>query len=162
LAAFFGVKFHDPCIWLSSIVIFARKKIMSVEIRWKNNKTFEADINGHKVLMDVPEEMGGDDNGPRPKPLLLAALGGCSGLDVVAILKKMKVEVESFSMSVVPHMTQEIPQYYDKIHITYKFKGENLSIDKLNKAVQLSQEQYCGVAAMLRKAAMISYSIEII
>lgn len=132
-----------------------------MRIMWKENQSFEADVNGHVLRMDVDAAMGGDDSGPRPKPLLLAALGGCSGLDVLAILKKMNVELESFSIDADAHQTDEHPRIYDKIHLIYRFKGKNLDVKKLNKAVSLSQERYCGVAAMLNKAAEITYDIVI-
>lgn len=132
-----------------------------MKIMWKENQAFEADVNGHVIRMDVGSDMGGDDSGPRPKPLLLAALGGCSGLDVLAILKKMKVKIDSFSIDADAHQTDEHPRVYDKIHLVYRFKGDDLDINKLHKAVSLSQERYCGVAAMLNKSAEITFEIVI-
>jgi putative redox protein len=133
----------------------------NVKIAWTGEMSFEADVNGHKVVMDVADEEGGNDRGPRPKPLTLAALGGCTGMDVVSILHKMKANPESFSLSITAKLSDDHPKIYKKIHIIYLLKGKNLSLDKVMKAVGLSQEKYCGVSAMLRKVAEISYEIKI-
>jgi len=128
---------------------------------WKDNFTFEANVNDHKIIMDLSEAAGGKDKGPRPKPLLLAALAGCSGVDVVSILNKMRLNVKSFSMSVEGELTEEEPKYYKNILIIYHFKGVDLNHDKLERAIKLSLDQYCAVSAMLKKAAHISYEIKI-
>ena len=109
---------------------------------------FEADVYGHKIMLDASEAGGGENRGPRPKPLLLAALAGCTGMDVVSILKKMRVEVEAFNVVVEGDLTEEHPKQYAKMHIIYEFKGKDLPMDKLEKAINLSEERYCGVSAM--------------
>lgn len=131
-----------------------------VECTWLENMAFEVDINGHQMILDGSREIGGENRGPTPKPLLLASLAGCTGIDVVSILNKMRVEFERFSISVTATLTEEHPRIYDKIFVTYKFKGQGLPVDKLEKAVQLSEEKYCGVSAMLKKAGLIEYKIE--
>lgn len=133
-----------------------------VDILWKGNMAFSANVNGFTVPMDAAPVVGGKDLGPRPKPLTLAALGGCTGMDVVSILEKMRVPLESFEMKIEAEQTEEHPKIYNKIHIIYIFKGVDLPLDKLEKAVNLSQEKYCGVSAMLRKAAGITYEIVVI
>jgi putative redox protein len=112
-------------------------------------------------MMDADESVGGTGTGPRPKPLLLSALAGCTGMDVVAILKKMQVEFDGFSMNVNGELTEEHPRIFDKINIVYQFTGKDLPLDKIKKAVELSQEKYCGISAMLGKAAEITYEIEL-
>ncbi|BEP28577.1 OsmC family protein [Helicovermis profundi] len=129
---------------------------------WKGKMAFETEISGHKFLMDANESVGGEDNGPRPKPLLIAALTGCTGMDVASILKKMQVEVEDFRILTESEMTEEHPKTYTKIHLIYQFKGKDLPIKKLEKAVSLSQERYCGVSALLEKALELDYEIKII
>ncbi len=133
-----------------------------IESSWKGNMKFDALVSGHHVIMDALPEVGGENSGPRPKELMLASLAGCTGMDVVSILKKMKVELESFKVEVEADLTEEHPKQYSKMHITYLFKGENLEIEKLKKAVDLSQEKYCGVSAMYRKAMELTYEIKII
>lgn len=130
-----------------------------VECTWIENMVFDANLDGHHVIMDASPEVGGENKGARPKPLLLASLAGCTGIDVVSILKKMRIELEGFRMEIDATLTEEDPKIYDKIMLTYYFKGRNLPLDKLEKAVHLSEEKYCGVSAMLKKAGLIEYQI---
>ena len=123
---------------------------------------FEAMVNGHQIIMDVDKTSGGQDLGPRPKILLLAGLGGCTGMDVIAILAKMKVVPEKFWMDITAELTDEHPKVFSHIKLIYYFRGENLSMDKLEKAVNLSKEKYCGVSAMLSKTAEIDTEIKIV
>jgi len=133
-----------------------------IKINWLENMAFEADINGHKITLDAAEESGGENRGPRPKPLMLVALAGCTGMDVVSILKKMRVEPEGFNVLVEGDLTEDYPKQFTKMHVVYEFKGKNLPMDKLEKAISLSEERYCGVSAMYRKAIEITSEIRII
>lgn len=132
-----------------------------VSVNWTEDMAFEATVNDHKIKLDAVEAVGGKNRGPRPKPLLLVSLGGCTGMDVVSMLKKMRVEFENLDIEVEADMTEEHPKYYNKIKIIYNFKGKDLPMEKLEKAVTLSQDRYCGVTAMLSKAAEIDYEIKI-
>ena len=129
---------------------------------WSGDMKFDAMVSGHKVSMDALPEVGGQNSGPRPKELMLASLAGCTGMDVISILKKMKVNVESFNINIEADLTEEHPKHYSKMHVIYLFKGENLEFEKLKKAVDLSQERYCGVSAAYRKAMELSYEIKIV
>lgn len=133
-----------------------------VNVKWTGNMSFESDVFGHKIVMDAGAESGGEDKGARPKPLQLVALGGCSGMDVVSILKKMRVEVEEFEMIIEGNMAEEHPKYYTEMHVVYQFKGKNLPMDKLEKAVSMSEDKYCGVSALYRKAIPVKTSIKVI
>ena len=128
-----------------------------VNCNWAGNMAFEAEINDYKLMMDASPEVGGEERGPRPKPLTLASLGGCTGMDVISILKKMKVVPEYFNIEIDGELTEEHPKYYHKIHLQYQFKGKDLPIEKLKKAVSLSQEKYCGVNELLKKGAEVTY-----
>ncbi|MGC8866026.1 MAG: OsmC family protein [Bacteroidales bacterium] len=130
-----------------------------VQMSWLDGMAFEAEVNGHKIVVDAEENVGGRNLGPRPKPLLLASLAGCTAMDVISILNKMRVEVEAFNVEVVAEQTEEHPKVYSQIKLIYKFKGKDLPMDKLQKAVDLSQERYCGVSAMLRKASELTFEI---
>ncbi|MCB2219275.1 MAG: OsmC family protein [Bacteroidetes bacterium] len=130
-----------------------------VSVNWMEDMAFEAKVNDHKIILDAVEAVGGKNRGPRPKPLALVSLGGCTGMDVVSILKKMRVEFDGLNIEVEAEMTEEHPKYYNKIKIIYKFKGKDLPLEKLEKAVNLSQERYCGVTAMLSQAAEIDHEI---
>jgi len=131
-------------------------------ITWQSNMAFEASVNGHLIVMDADISAGGHDQGPRPKILLLAGLGGCTGMDVISILAKMKVVPEKFWMEIEADLTDEHPKVYNQIKITYFFKGSNLPLDKLEKAVNLSKEKYCGVSAMLSSTAEMHTEIVIV
>jgi len=132
-----------------------------VDVTWTGKMAFEADVNGFKLMLDADEAVGGENKGPRPKPLTLASLGGCSAMDVISILKKMHIEPSYFNVAVEGELTDEHPKYYHKIHITYIFKGKDLEMEKLEKAVSLSLTRYCGVNALLKQGAEITNSIVI-
>ncbi len=126
---------------------------MIVKTLWKDNMQFDSEINGHHIILDANAEVGGQDKGPRPKGLMLTALTGCTGMDVVSILKKMKVKDYKFWVEADADQTDEHPKYYSKIYLTYNFEGGDLPVEKIKKAVDLSEERYCGVSFMLKKAA---------
>ncbi len=123
---------------------------------------FEADVNGHKLILDAGEQVGGENRGPRPKPLLMVGLAGCTGMDVISILKKMRVEPEEFNVRVEGDITEEHPKQFRQMKVIYEFKGKDLPIEKLQKAVSLSEERYCGVSAMFKKAIEITSEIVIL
>jgi putative redox protein len=133
-----------------------------VDMSWTDKIAFEADMDGHKVVIDASEEVGGSDLGPRPKKLMLTALAGCTGIDVVMILKKMKVDFEAFNVIVEGEVTDEHPKHYNKMKVVYQFKGKDLPMAKLEKAVQLSEEKYCGVSAVYKQAMPVETEIRII
>ena len=132
-----------------------------VKVSWLENMAFEADVNGHKIILDAAEEVGGENRGPRPKPFLLTALAGCTGMDVVSILKKMRVGLEGFNVVVEGELTEEHPKQFYKMNVIYEFTGTDLPLEKLQKAVSLSEERYCGVSAMFKKAIELSSEIRI-
>ena len=131
----------------------------TVNTSWKGNMMFDATVSGHHIIMDAHPAVGGEDKGCRPKELMLASLAGCTGMDVVSILKKMRVEITGLDIQVAADVTEEHPKHYDKMHLIYSFSGNNLDIAQLNKAVQLSQERYCGVSYVYKKAMEVTYEI---
>lgn len=131
----------------------------TIKTNWQGGLAFEADVNGHKVIMDAPEAGGGQNSGPSPKKLMLVALSGCTGMDVVSILQKMRVEIESVEIEVQGDVRDEHPKHYDKMHVIYTFKGKNLPLDKLEKAVKMSEETYCGVRAVYSKVMEVTSEI---
>jgi putative redox protein len=133
-----------------------------VKTQWKGNLTFQAEINGHKVTMDAPEAGGGNDIGPSPKKLMLAALSGCTGMDVVSMLKKMRVEFDNVNIEVQGDVTDEHPKHYYQMHVIYTFTGKDLPLDKLEKVVKMSEETYCGVGALYRKAIKVTSEIVVV
>ena len=133
-----------------------------ISIEWKGNMAFEANVDGFRVMMDAVPEVGGQDLGPTPKPLLMASLGGCTAMDVISMLKKMRQEVETMSIKLIGTLTEEHPKHYTAIHLVYQFTGKDLDPDKLRKAIDLSQDRHCGVSETLRKGVKISYDVEVI
>jgi putative redox protein len=131
-------------------------------VTWQSNMAFEAMVNGHQIIIDADVSSGGKNEGPRPKILLLAGLGGCTGMDVISLLGKMKVVPEKFWMDITADLTDEHPKVFKQIKMVYYFKGDNLAFDKLEKAVNLSKEKYCGVSAMLSKTAEMLIEIKIV
>jgi putative redox protein len=115
----------------------------------------------HWVTMDGPEEFGGSNAGVRPKELLLIGLGGCTGSDVVSILKKKRVNLKDFEINIIADVADQHPQVYTKIHIEYVFYGDDLSVKDIERAIELSQTKYCSVTNMLNKAAEITHSYRI-
>lgn len=122
---------------------------------------FASDLQGHTLTMDAPKEAGGKNKGPRPKPLMLAALAGCTGMDVVGILKKMRVDIKGFDIHIEADASDEPPKQYQKIKVVYTFSGKDLPKDKLEKAVALSREKYCGVSYIYRQAIDMEYEIRV-
>lgn len=133
-----------------------------IKVDWLENMAFKAEVNGHEIMLDAVEAVGGENRGPRPKPLMMVALAGCTGMDVISILRKMRVEVEGFSVRVVGDLTEEHPKHFEKMHVIYEFKGKDLPMDKLEKAINLSEERYCGVSVSYRKAMGITSEIKIV
>lgn len=132
-----------------------------IDVDWKGNMTFESLIGNHLVKVDASTEVGGDDSAPGPKRLLLMGLAGCTGMDVVSLMKKMRIEVENFRMTVESELTEEHPKHYVSMHLIYYFKGNDLPLDKLTKIVEMSQEKYCGVAATFRQGLPVTWEIKL-
>ena len=132
-----------------------------VKTIWKDKMAFDSQIDNHTVRIDTAGLLG-DDSGPSPKKILLSALAGCTGMDVVSLLKKMRVSFTDFEMDIDADLTEEHPKVYSEIRILYRVFGTQLNKDKVKKAVDLSQEKYCGVSAMLEKNSPITYNIEYI
>lgn len=133
-----------------------------INIQWKGKMLFNADTVGASFNIDAAETVGGENNGARPKALMLTSLAGCSGLDVVSLLKKMRAEVNDFTLNVTGELTEVHPKYYHKVHVEYLFYGSNFQKDKIEKAVNLSQERYCGVSEMFRQFADLTHDIKYI
>jgi putative redox protein len=132
-----------------------------VDLAWLQNMAFECEIDGHNLKLDASPDSGGDNLGPRPKKLMLAALAGCTGMDVISILKKMKIEPESFNVLVEGDLAEDHPKKYTRMKIIYQFRGKDLPMDKLERAVSLSQDKYCGVSAVYRDAIPIDFEIRV-
>ena len=132
----------------------------SVTTVFNKHMAFTSTINGHNIRMDTTADDGGEDSGPSPKRLMLASLAGCTGIDIVSILNKMKVEFSDFSIGVHAALTTEHPQIYNHVKLTYKIKLAEEDKSKMIKAVNLSTEKYCGVYAMFKTFAKMDTEID--
>lgn len=130
-----------------------------IETQWMGKMQFNTLVNGHTIIMDAPERAGGEDNGPIPKPFILTALSGCTGMDIVSILRKAQTEVNDFDIKVSGQLSNQQPIEYISIHVTYDFRGEEKFKEAALNAVTLSQEKYCGVSHMLKKAVPITWDV---
>ena len=131
----------------------------AINTKWIEHMAFDSHIGKHTIRIDTSGEYG-DDTGAGPKQLLLSALAGCTGMDVVSLLKKMRVPFTGLEIDVTADLTYTHPKIYSEIRLVYRVFGNELDKAKVKKAVDLSQEKYCGVSAMLRKNSPILYDIE--
>lgn len=125
------------------------------EIRWMGGMQFDSDVNGHQIILDATPEHGGLGKGITPKPLILTSLAGCTGMDVVSLLEKMRVKDYQLRIEVNGEQTEEHPIIYHTIHLHYRFKGNKVPKKFIQRAIELSQTRYCGVYAMLSKSSRI-------
>ena len=131
----------------------------NIKTVWNNKMAFDAHIDKHTLRLDTGGEIG-DDTGPSPKKTLLATLAGCTGMDVVSFLIKMRVPFTGFEMDIEADLTDDHPRVYSEIRLIYRLFGQDLDHAKVEKAVKLSKEKYCGISTMLEKNCPIVYSIE--
>jgi putative redox protein len=139
-----------------------RQKNMAheIEVQWMGKMQFNALVNGHTIIMDAPEKVGGEDNGPIPKPFVLTALAGCTGMDIAAILRKSDKNPDDFDMKVIGEISKKAPVEYSAIHMIYQFRGAPENKEAALKAVTDSQEKYCGVSSMLKKALPVTWEVK--
>jgi len=131
----------------------------SVNIQLKGNMSFDVDVDGHRIVIDSSSESGGNNEGPKPKSLMLVALAGCTGMDVVSMLRKMKVPFEDVNIEVQGDITETHPRHFDHMHIIYRIKGKDVSREKVQMAVDLSQEKYCGVSYNYKSSIRLTNEI---
>ena len=132
-------------------------------VRWAGRMTFvgKAGTN-HLVPMDTSPEFDGDDSATKPLELLLIALGGCTGMDVVPLLKKMRQDVTAVELNITAERSEDHPKVYTRIDLEYVVAGRNLEEDKVKRAVELSQEKYCSVSAILKKSCPVNYTVRLV
>lgn len=126
---------------------------------YQGGMSFKTGIKGHDVIIDLDKASGGNDLGTSPKILMLVSLAGCTGLDVVSILNKMKVNFSDLAINVEAHLTKDEPKIYDDVIVTYTIRVNKADETKVKKAVDLSQDKYCGVSEMFRAFAKLSHKI---
>ena len=136
----------------------------TVETNWIGNMVFESRVEEFTFKMDSDEIYGGTRQGPRPKRMLLGLLAGCTGMDIISILQKKRVIPDGLRISATGEVREEHPKYYRSIHIRFEFTGRDFAKDpqlkaKIERAVTLSEENYCAVSAMIRNTTRITHEI---
>ncbi|GAB6182328.1 OsmC family protein [Thermodesulfovibrio hydrogeniphilus] len=133
------------------------------KVKWAGGMQFVGQSGtGHAIVMDAHPDFGGENSGMRPMELLLVGLGGCSGMDIVSILKKKKQDVRGVEINVQGKQADEYPKRYTEIEIEFIVTGKNLSEDAVKRAIELSMEKYCSVKATLEHSAKVSFSYKIV
>jgi len=117
---------------------------------------------GHTLAMDADDKSGGHNKGFRPMELLLVGFGGCSGMDVISILRKKRQNVSGLDINVKGEKTEDYPKIYKEVHIEYVVKGKGVEKEAVERAITLSLEKYCSVGATLAKAGRITHSYRIV
>ncbi len=136
---------------------------MKVRAKWVEGMAFMGEAgSGHAVMMDGAPEYGGRNIGIRPMEMLLIGLAGCTGFDVVQILKKGRESVTGCEVEVEAERATEDPKVFTKIHLAYKITGRGLSQAKAERAVTLSKEKYCSASIMLGATAEMSYTLDVV
>ncbi|MFN8369440.1 MAG: OsmC family protein [Bacteriovoracaceae bacterium] len=134
---------------------------MEGKIKWKSKMAFDVENRGIKSTTDATPSFGGENYGPTPKELVLNGIAGCSAIDVVSLLTKMRSMPELFSVDIGAEKTDTTPSYFKSVHLTYNFDGQDLNNEKIIKAVDLSMTRYCGVSYMISKCCKITYDIKV-
>jgi len=132
----------------------------SVNAVFKGGRHFSVEVNGHTIDIDTTKEKGGEDIGPSPKLFMLLSLAGCTGFDIVSILPKMRVKFSDFSVAVTGNLTDSEPSVYDRVQIVYTIRMDKDDHQKMEKAVKLSKEKYCGVSRMFESFARVDFQIK--
>lgn len=130
-----------------------------IEMTWQDKNLFESVHNDGIIMVDNALE-GEEKRGMRPKAMMLTSLAGCSGLDIVSLLKKMRAEVDEFKIHVTAELTDENPKIYKDVVVTYQFYGSDFKKKKIQKAIDLSVNDYCGVMEMFRSFTEVKIEVE--
>ena len=118
----------------------------TIKLEWKEGMSFEADVAGYKISIDSDPEFGGQNKGPKPKPLMMVALAGCTGMDLVSLMNKMRVNYDSLNIVIEGDLTEKHPKHFTKMKVIYEIRGKDVDLKKVEKAVSMSKEKYCGVS----------------
>ncbi len=136
--------------------------MITAKVKWAEDMHFIGQSGtGHTIVMDASPDYGGFNSGMRPMELLLVGLGGCSGMDIVSILKKKKQDLRGLTINIKGKQSENYPKRFTEIEIEFVIKGKNLSEEAVKRAVELSMEKYCSVKATLEGSAKIIHSFSI-
>jgi putative redox protein len=136
---------------------------MTVRATLETGMRFDVETgSGHHVILDVADHDGGHDSGPSPMEMLLVGLAGCAGMDIIAILRKKRQEITGYKLRVHGSRAEKHPKVFLEITVEHFFTGHNIRPDAVERAIELTEDRYCGASAMLSKTARINHSYHII
>ena len=136
---------------------------MNISVKWIDGMLMVGQSDsGHAIVMDGPPEIGGENLGVRPMEMLLLGMTGCTVIDVISTLKKMREDVVDCQTQVSADRSEEYPKVFTNIHVHFVFRGKQLNPSKVDKAIKLSAEKYCSASIMIGKTAIITHDYEII
>ena len=136
---------------------------MKARVKWVEGMTFIGESeSGHAVVMDAASDVGGRNLGPRPMEMLLLGTGGCSSIDVILILQKMRQQVSDCYVEIEAERAESEPKVFTKIHLHFVVKGRDIKAEAVEKAVKLSAEKYCSASIMLGATAAMTHDFEVI
>ena len=136
---------------------------MSVRAMLQEGMCFDVETgSGHHILLDAAEHNGGQDKGPRPMEMLLVALATCSGMDILAILRKKRQDITAYEVRVLGERTEDHPKIFVEIAVEHIFTGHAIRPEAVQRAIELTEERYCGASAMLGKTAKLTHTFRII
>ena len=142
--------------------ILIQKDIHHVSTKWNEKTHFTSSVNDHDIEFDKLPVHGGDDKGPRPKQLILSAIGGCAGMEIISILDKMRLKIDGLEISVTGELTSGQPKMYKTVEIVVKVKSKDPDKEKIERAILLAVDKYCGVISMVRHFAQVTSEIQFI
>ncbi len=136
---------------------------MTAHVRLETGMRMDAQAgSGHHVPLDAEEHAGGHNAGFRPMELLLVSLAGCTGMDVISILRKKRQQITAYEVHVEGIRAEEDPKVFVEITVDYLITGHQIRPEAVERAIQLSKDRYCGAGAMLGKVARITYTFHIV
>jgi putative redox protein len=136
---------------------------MTVRATLETGMRFDVETGtGHHVILDAAEHNGGQNSGPQPMEMLLVALAGCSGMDILTILRKKRQDITGYELRIYGMRAEEHPKVYLDITLEHIFSGHNIRPEAVERAIELTEERYCGASAMLGKTATIGHTFSII
>ena len=136
---------------------------MNISVKWIDGMLMVGKSDsGHAIVMDGPPEIGGENLGVRPMEMLLLGMAGCTMIDVVSTLEKMRENLSDCQTKVSADRSEEYPKVFTNIHVHFILRGKKLNPSKVDKAIKLSAEKYCSASIMLGKTAVITHDFEII
>ena len=136
---------------------------MTVRATLETGMRFDVETgSGHHIILDAAEHNGGQNSGPQPMEMLLVALAGCSGMDILTILRKKRQDITGYELRIYGMRAEEHPKVYLDITLEHIFSGHNIRPEAVERAIELTEERYCGASAMLGKTATIGHTFSII